>query len=383
MLNFTRYIVVVLFFCQFFSVPAEAEIVEYNLTIEQQTMNITGSPVMAMTVNGSIPGPTLRFEEGDIARIRVHNKMKIETSVHWHGLLVPPAMDGVPLVSFPPIEPGTTFTYEFPIRQNGTYWYHSHTGLQEQKGVYGAIVIAPHQNTPTADKSQVIVLSDWIDESTHEVLRTLKRGSEWYAIEKGSAQSILGAIRIGKLGAYYKRELMRMPAMDISDIAYDRFLANGKSEMTLPAQSGEVLKLRIVNGAAGTNFILEFAGGPLTVVAADGQEVELVQLKRLFIAIAETYDILIQVPQSDAYEFRATAQDGSGYSSVWIGTGNHRVKPDLPKPNLYHTMGNLSLKRIFALTPAGAVGMSDRDVEAGLFDMPGRMKKMPCPVVKA
>jgi FtsP/CotA-like multicopper oxidase with cupredoxin domain len=215
------------------------------------------------------------------------------------------------------------------------------------------------------------LFSDWTDENPHEVNRTLKRGSEWYAIQKGSGQSILGAARLGMLGDYLKRELQRMPAMDIADVAYDRFLANGEPESTLPAEPNETVRLRIIDGSATTYFHLEFAGGPMTIVAADGLDVQPVKENRFLIGVAETYDVLIQVPASGAYEFRATAHDGSGYASVWIGSGERHPAPDVPKPNLYHTMGDLSLKQVFSLTPAGTMGMPDREVEAGKFDQPG------------
>ncbi len=354
-------------------INAQAATVGYDLTIAQQEVNITGKPARGMTINGGIPGPTLQFKEGDFARIRVHNTMSVETSIHWHGLLVPPDMDGVPNISFPPIKPGTTFTYEFPIRQSGTYWYHSHTRMQEQSGVYGAIVIEPRQNDPQPERDHVVMLSDWTDEDPHEVNRTLKRGSEWYAIQKGSGQSILGAARLDMLGDYFKRELQRMPAMDIADVAYDRFLANGESESILPAEPNETVRLRIIDGSSTTYFHLEFAGGPMSIVAADGMDVESINEKRFLIGVAETYDVLVQVPSSGAYEFRATAHDGSGYASVWIGSGERHPAPDVPKPNLYHTMGELSLKQIFSLTPAGTMGMPDGDVEAGKFDQPGMM----------
>ncbi|MBW1983012.1 MAG: multicopper oxidase domain-containing protein, partial [Deltaproteobacteria bacterium] len=357
-------------FCQ---LPARAATVEYELTIARQQMNITGRPVPAMTINGSIPGPTLRFKEGDFARIIVHNEMNVETSIHWHGLLVPPDMDGVPYVSFPPISPHTTFTYEFPIRQSGTYWYHSHTDLQEQSGVYGSIVIEPRQHHLNFDSEHVVLLSDWTDENPHEVNRTLKRGSEWYAVEKGSAQSIIGAVRLGMLGDYFKRELLRMPPMDMADVAYDRFLVNGSPQSTLPAGPYETVLLRIINGSATTYFFVEFAGGPMTIVAADGLDVEPVKENRFLICVAETYDVLVQVPASGAYEFRATAHDGSGYASIWIGSGKHHAAADVPRPNLYHTMGDLSLRKIFSLTPSAAMGMSDADVQAGKFDLPGMM----------
>ncbi|GAB4364813.1 MAG: hypothetical protein Kow00128_06820 [Deltaproteobacteria bacterium] len=353
--------------------PGPAETVEYDLTIANREVDITGRPVPAMTINGRIPGPTLRFREGDTARIRVHNRMSEETSIHWHGLLVPPGMDGVPYVSFPPIAPDTDFTYEFPIRQAGTYWYHSHTDLQEQRGVYGSIVIEPRHPGPKADRDHVVLFSDWTDEDPHQVLRTLKRGSEWFGVEKGSAQSIVGAARLGMLGQYFGRELMRMPPMDIADVAYDRFLANGKPETELPAAPGETVRLRIIDGSATTYFHLEFAGGPMTIVAADGQDVEPVRKQRILIGVAETYDVVVKIPGPGSWEFRATAHDGSGYASAWIGTGERHSAPTVPRPNLYVSMGSTDLRRIFALTPEGVMGMSDRDVDAGKFDRPGGM----------
>ncbi len=351
---------------------AGAVTVKSDLTIASQEINITGKPVPAMTLNGSIPGPVLRFREGDTARITVHNAMTEDTSIHWHGLLVPPDMDGVPNISFPPIAPGDAFIYEFPIRQAGTYWYHSHTDVQEQRGVYGAIVIEPRQPSMPASREHVVLLSDWTDENPHAVLRTLKRGSEWYALEKGAAQSIAGAARAGALGAYFQRELLRMPPMDIADVAYDRFLANGAPEIHLDANPGETVRLRLIDGSATTYFHLEFAGGPLTVVAADGQDVEPVELERLLIGVAETYDVRVTVPGNGAYELRATAHDGSAYASVWLGTGDRQAAPATPRPDLYrgHAM-ELSWGSLLALTPGGSMGMPDTAVEAGRFDQPG------------
>jgi FtsP/CotA-like multicopper oxidase with cupredoxin domain len=346
---------------------------EYELTIERREIDIAGSAGVGLTVNGGIPGPTLRFTEGDIARIRVHNAMAEATSIHWHGLLVPPSMDGVPLISFPPIAPGATFTYEFPIRQSGTYWYHSHTTLQEQIGVYGALVIEPRDSSPGAVRDHVVLLSDWTHEDPQEVHRTLKRGSDWYPLVKGSAQSLFGAARSGRLGDFFKRELQRMPPMDIADVAYDHFLANGQLEIALAAAPGETVRLRLVDGAATTYFHLEYAGGPLTIVAADGQDVEPLEQGRFLVAVAETYDVIVRVPASGAWELRATAHDGSGHASVWIGSGERHPAPAIPRPDIYQVMGDLSLSRIIALTPAGAMGMPDDEVEAGKFDRPGMM----------
>ena len=355
------------------SLPAfGSDVRDYELTIANEEVNLTGRDAPAMTINGGIPGPALRFTEGETARIRVHNRMDVETSIHWHGLLVPPGMDGVPNLSFPPIAPGTTFTYEFPIRQSGTYWYHSHTSLQEQRGVYGSIAITPREGeADRSDRDHVVLLSDWTDTDPHKVLRTLRRGSEWFAIERGTGQSILGAARAGKLGAYFSRELQRMPAMDIADVAYDRFLANGKPESSLPAAGGERVRLRLIDGSATTFFHVEFSGGPMTVISADGIDVEPFEIDRLLIGVAETYDVLVDVPAQGAYELRATSHDASGFASVWIGEGERHPAPTVPYPDLYQGMGDLSAERVFALTPAGTMGMPDDEVKAGRFDKPG------------
>jgi len=352
-------------------VPALAKEVTYNLTIAAQHVNITGKPVHAMTINGGIPGPTLRFRESDTAVIHVHNEMKHPTSIHWHGMLLPPDMDGVPFVSFPPIEPGATFTYRFPIRQSGTYWYHSHTHLQEQIGVYGSIAIDPKSGRENA-RDHIVVLADWTDRNPQEVLRTLRRGSEYFSIRKRTAQSVLGAAKTGTLGDYFRREAMRMPAMDLSDVAYDAFITNGKPEDTMTAKPGETVRLRIINAAAASYFHLNYAGGPFTIVASDGQKVEpLTMDEPLMIAIAETYDVLVKVPAQGAYEFRATAQDGSGKTSLWIGSGERHFAKDIPKPFLYESMMGFDLKHALALTPQGVMGMNDRKVESGALDQPG------------
>jgi hypothetical protein len=232
-----------------------AATVEYDLTIARQEVNFTGRPVKAMTINGRLPGPTLHFTEGDHAVIRVHNQMDVETSIHWHGILLPNAMDGVPFVTYPPIAPGRTFIYDFDLRQSGTYWYHSHTMLQEQRGLFGSLVIVP-KDRGTFDRlrDHVVVLSDWTDEDASSVLHTLKRGSEWYSQRKGTGQSVLGAARLGMLGTYFSRELQRMPPMDLSDVYYDRFLLNGAPQQSLAAKPGEKIRLRVIAGSATTFF---------------------------------------------------------------------------------------------------------------------------------
>ncbi len=313
-----------------------AEVVQYNVTVSHKTVNYTGKNIKAMALNDSIPGPTLRFREGDIAKIRFQNSMDVPTSVHWHGILLPNRQDGVPYVNNPPIEPGETLEFEFPVIQSGTYWFHSHTGLQEQRGVYGSIVITPKNGELIqVDKDEVIVLSDWTDENPDEVLRTLKSGSDYYSLKKGTAQSLFGAARNGALMNVFKRSFRRMPPMDISDVAYDRFLTNGKPETSIPALPGEKVRLRFINASTATYFYLQFSGGPVQIVAADGKDVEPIDQDRFLMAIAETYDLIVTVPENGSYEFRATAQDGSGHTSIFIGDGKRIFAPDVPKPNPY------------------------------------------------
>lgn len=315
------------------------ETVIYDLVIDETQVELLGKSRAALTIDGGIPGPTLRFREGDVARITVHNKLRRQdTSLHWHGLLLPNAMDGVPYLTTEPIKPGQSHVFEFPLKHSGTYWYHSHTGLQEQQGVYGSIVVTPKEGEQVeVDHDFVAVLSDWTNENPKNVMRTLMRGSDWYAVKKGNAQSIVGAAKEGALKEYFAREKSRMPPMDISDIAYDAFLLNGKEMSTLSAKPGDRIRLRVINAGASSYFYLQSAAGPLTIVAADGPEVVPVEVDRLLIGMAETYDVVITVPASGLWEFRATAQDNSGHSSLFIGEEGgveHRAEA-LPFPNLY------------------------------------------------
>jgi FtsP/CotA-like multicopper oxidase with cupredoxin domain len=316
---------------------AHSAVVRYDLTISEKIISPEGKRVTALAINDSIPGPTLRFRVGDTARIRVHNRLpKEDTLLHWHGLLLPNAQDGVPYLNTPPIPAGKFFDYEFPLTHAGTFWYHSHKGLQEQRGLYGAIVVEPAQVAgPPVDREHVVVLSDWTNEHPDEVMRTLLRGDEWYAIRKGNMQSIWGAHKAGALGEYFSREWSRMPPMDISDVAYDAFWANGKKRMPLESKGGDRVKLRLINAGASTYFYVHSATGPLTIVAADGQNVEPVQVKRLLMGMGETYDVIVTLPASGRYEVRATAQDGSGHASIFLGAGAEHLAKNIPKPDLY------------------------------------------------
>ena len=317
--------------------PVSAKTVEYDLHIAETTVSPAGKPVRGLTLNGGIPGPVLHFTEGDWARIRVHNDLAHHsTSTHWHGILLPNAQDGVPEVTTPSIQPGTVHTFEFPIIQSGTYWYHSHTHLQEQQGLYGAIVIQPKTGaSPRADREQVLFMSDWTNEDPHEVNRSLLRGSEWYSLKKGTTQSLFGAWKAGAVRDFFDRERTRMRPMDLSDIAYDAFLINGQRHSTLTGKAGERIRLRLVNGSASSYFYLTSSTGPLTLVAADGKAVKPVKVQRLLMAIGETYDALITLPSSGQYEIRATAQDGSGHASAFLGAGELHPASDPPLPDLY------------------------------------------------
>jgi CopA family copper-resistance protein len=316
--------------------------VVYDLYIDDTMVNYTGKSRMAIAVNGSLPAPTLSFIHGDTAIIHVHNKMKHETSIHWHGILLPNKEDGVPYLNTVPIEPGATHTFTFPIIQSGTYWYHSHTMLQEQEGLYGAIVIKRPDEPPMKDF--VLVLSDWTDENSHQVLRYLKRGAEWYSIRKGALQSYGEAIASGYLKDKLRQEWKRMTPMDVADVYYDRFFINGRDKSNLrDVKPGEIIRLRVINGASSSYFTIQFAGGQMQVVSADGINVMPLMVDKIELATAETYDVLIQMPDdSAAYEFRATSWDVTGHGSVFLGNGPEVNAPSLPKLNYFAMMREMN-----------------------------------------
>lgn len=331
---------IALFFaCLFITHSSYAKTVSYTLELREEVVNFTGKNVRALTVNHSLPAPTLEFEEGDDALITVVNHLKEDSSVHWHGLLVPNDQDGVPGVTGLPIKGGTSFTYRFPIKQSGTYWYHSHTGLQEQRGLYGAIVIHPKTEQVKADKEFVLVLSDWTDEDPEQVLRNLRTDGDYYALKKKTMVSWWDAITRKRFRDLMKIEKSRMGPMDLSDVGYDAFLSNGKKDLEFPnLQPGERLRLRVINAASSTYFHLGFAGGHMTVVSADGIDVDPIDVKQATIAVAETYDFIITVQNPGAFEFRATAQDVTGKTSLFIGNGQKVLAPNIPLPDLLKPM---------------------------------------------
>src|SRR5690606_38181869 len=235
---------------------------EYTFTLEQNEITLGGVTAKGMTLNGSIPGPVLEFAEGDLAVINLINHMDVETSVHWHGLILPNFFDGVPYLTTPPIMPGETFQYTIPFNQSRTYWYHSHTMLQEQKGVYGAIIIHPKEDVLQYDHDLAIVLSDWTNEKPMNVLRNLKWGNEWYQIKKGTAVPLSSAIAQGGFGAQLKMWRDRMEGADIADIYYPAFLSNGMKLAEYPDfKPGDKVRLRFVYASASTYYWMDFGEG--------------------------------------------------------------------------------------------------------------------------
>ena len=308
-------------------VSASAQkVVRYDLYVRDTIVTFGDKPKRAIAVNGQIPMPTLTFTEGDIAEIYVHNELNEETSMHWHGLFLPNQYDGVPNLTQMPIKPHTTHLYTFPIIQHGTHWYHSHTGLQEQIGMYGSFVMNKKADDPTFRKgidnipTIPIILSEWTDMNPKEVHRRLHNASDWFAIQKGTTQSYTEAIKQGYFKTKIANEWKRMNAMDVSDVYYNKFLINGKSESELlQFKAGDKVRLRISNGGASTYFWLTYAGGKMTVVANDGNDVAPVEVDRLIIAVSETYDVIVTIPaDKTAFELLATSEDRTKSASLYI-----------------------------------------------------------------
>lgn len=323
-----------------------ARTVRYDLYVRDTVVNFTGKPKRAIAVNGQIPMPTLTFTEGDTAKIYVHNELDEETSMHWHGLFLPNKEDGVPNLTQMPIPPHSTHLYEFPIIQHGTHWYHSHTELQEQIGMYGSFIMNKRLEDTTFRKgiddlpTIPIILSEWTDMKPENVHRMLHNATDWFAIKKGTTQSYAEAIRSGHFKTKVTNEWKRMNAMDVSDVYYDKFLINGKNQSKFPQfKAGDQVRLRISNGGASTYFWLTYSGGKISVVASDGNDVEPVEVDRLLIAVSETYDVIITIPENGkAYEFLATAEDRTKSTSVLFGKGTIVAAPALPKLKYFEGM---------------------------------------------
>lgn len=320
--------------------------VEYDLYVHDTIVNYSGKERKAIAVNGQIPMPTLEFTECDTAVIRVHNQLKEDTSLHWHGLWLPNKEDGVPMLTQDGIKPGETFIYSFPIIQNGTHWYHSHSGYQEQIGMYGSMVLKKRANDPTFRKGiddlpvVNVMLSEWTDLNPRNIQRMLHNANDWAGIKKGSTQSYAEAIREGHFGTKIINEWKRMLAMDVSDVFYDKFLINGANESQLKQfKAGDKVRLRISNGGASSYFWLRYAGGKITVVANDGNDVEPLDVDRLIIGVSETYDVVVTIPEEGiSYEFQATSEDRTGSASLFLGDGKKQLIEPLPKLKYFEGM---------------------------------------------
>lgn len=335
----------------------------FDLTIGRTAIGIGDRQAAANTINGSIPGPLLRFREGDTVTLRVANALHEDTSIHWHGIILPNGMDGVPMVTFPGIKPGETFVYEYTVRQSGTYWYHSHSGLQEQLGVYGPIIIDPIEPDPFAyDREYVVMLSDWTFEDPHDVLANLKKMGGYYNFQR---RTVADFFRSGDRGVADRLSWgrMRMDPTDIADVTgYTyTYLMNGMppaSNWTAVFTPGERVRLRFINAAAGSFFDVRIPGLPLTVVQADGQNVEPVTVDEFRIAIAETYDVIVEPTEDRAYTIFAESMDRSGYAR---GTLAPRAGMSAPIPE----------RRRRPLRSMMDMGMDMSGMEMGGMIMPG------------
>ncbi|MEN5224536.1 copper resistance system multicopper oxidase [Pseudomonas asiatica] len=334
---------------------------DFDLYIGELPVNITGAARTAMAINGSIPGPILRWREGDTVTLRVRNRLQQDTSIHWHGIILPANMDGVPGLSFHGIAPDGMYEYKFKVQQNGTYWYHSHSGFQEQVGVYGALVIDAKDPEPfTYDRDYVVMLSDWTDEDPAGVLSKLKKQSDYYNYHKRTVGDFVNDVsEMGWSAAVADRKMwaeMKMSPTDLADVSgYTyTYLMNGQApdgNWTGVFKPGEKIRLRFINGSAMTYFDVRIPGLKMTVVAADGQHVKPVAVDEFRIAVAETYDVIVEPESEQAYTIFAQSMDRTGYSR-----GTLAVREGLQAP-------------VPAVDPRPTISMSDMGMDHG--DMAG------------
>ncbi len=324
---------------------------DFNLTIGEQVVNFTGAPRIGTTVNGSLPAPILRWREGDTVTMRVTNLLSETSSIHWHGIILPSAMDGVPGIAtgFNGIKPGETFTYQFPVTQSGTYWYHSHSGFQEQTGLYGPIIIDPREPEPFSyDRDYVVMFSDWTDEDPTDVYAKLKKLSHYYNFNERTHTDLMKDLKEKGLAATWNNRKMwnqmRMSQRDLSDVTgYTyTFLTNGQTPAdgwTGLFRRGEKVRLRFINGSAMTFFDVRIPGLKMTVVAADGQYIEPVTVDEFRMGVAETYDVIVEPKDDTAYTIFAQDIARSGYARGTL-TPDPSLTATIPEmdpvPNLGH-----------------------------------------------
>ena len=343
---------------------------EFDLFIGETPVNITGAARTAMTINGSLPGPILRWREGDTVTLRVRNRLKEDTSIHWHGIILPANMDGVPGLSFHGIAPDGMYEYKFKVNQNGTYWYHSHSGLQEQLGVYGALVIDAKEPEPFSyDRDYVVLLSDWTDENPTRVLAKLKKQSDYYNQHKRTVGDFINDVsEMGWSAAVADRKMwaeMKMSPTDLADVSgYTyTYLMNGQApdgNWTGIFKPGEKIRLRFINASAMTYFDVRIPGLKMTVVAADGLHVKPVSVDEFRIAVAETYDVIIEPDSEQAYTVFAQSMDRTGYARGTLAVQEGLSAPvPSPDPRPLIAMGDMGMDH-------GSMGGMDHGSMAGM-----------------
>jgi len=340
----------------------------FNLNIAPQAVNFTGKERLAMAVNGAVPGPILRWREGDRVTLDVTNRLAESSSIHWHGIILPTRMDGVPDISFNGISPGETFRYQFDVKQSGTFWYHSHSAFQEQTGLYGPIIVDPREPEPFSyDREYVVMLSDWSDEEPADIYAKLKKMSGYYNFAERTTSDLARDIQQkGVARAWAERSmwnLMRMSDRDLSDVSgYTyTFLMNGHTPAkgwTGLFKRGEKVRLRIINGSAMSFFDMRIPGLRMTVVAADGQNIEPVSVDEFRIGVAETYDVIVAPKDDRAYCIFAQALDRTGYARGTL-TPDPALAAEVPEFDPYPILSHQDM------------GMDMSDMSGGMGDMKG------------
>ncbi|HJS21486.1 MAG TPA: copper resistance system multicopper oxidase [Steroidobacteraceae bacterium] len=315
---------------------------EFDLAIGETPLNFTGTPRFAVTVNDSLPAPLLRWREGDRVTLNVSNRLSEDASIHWHGILLPANMDGVPGLSFHGIRPGETYRYHFQVRQAGTYWYHSHSGFQEQRGLYGPLVIEPRSPEPfDYQREYVVMLSDWTDEAPRRLFAKLKKQSDYYNYHRRTVGDFARDLERMGWGATVRDRLawgeMRMSPTDLADVSGHTYtyLCNGRTpagNWTGVFRPGERIRLRFINGSAMTYFDVRIPGLKLTVVAADGQYVHPVTVDEFRIAVAETLDVLVEPAGAEAFAIFAQSMDRTGYARGTLAVREGLSAP-VPEPD--------------------------------------------------
>ena len=333
----------------------------FNLSIGYTAVNVTGTPAIATTINGKLHAPTLKWREGDDITINVTNNLSEDTSIHWHGIIIPTHMDGVPGISFDGIKPGATFTYKFRVQQSGTFWYHSHSGFQEQTGVHGAIIIEPKEKDPyDYDADYVVALSDWSDENPKSIYRKLKVAGDYYNIKQRTIGDFFSEVKKdGFVNAFDKRKMwnkMDMGDRDLSDVTgYTyTFLMNGDNPATnwkALFKKGQKIRLRFINSSAMTFFDVRIPGLQMRVVAADGNNIHPVDIEEFRIGVAETYDVIVEPKENKAYPIFAQSIDRTGYAlgsltydkNILASAPQMDPLPILSMTDMGRSMGNMNM----------------------------------------